>query len=69
MGWCSGTEIFDVVAEAVLEDLPKEEILGRLIDVLEDHDWDCQCDSDYWNNPLVRKLFEERFPEWFKDEE
>ena len=69
MGWCSGTEIFDVVAEAVLEDLPKEEILGRLIDVLEDHDWDCQCDSDYWNNPIVRKLFEERFPEWFKDEE
>lgn len=69
MGWCSGTEIFDVVAEAVLEDLPKEEVLGRLIDILEDHDWDCQCDSEFWTHPVVRKLFEDRYPEWFEDEE
>ena len=69
MGWCSGTEIFDVVAGAVLEDLPKEEIIERLIEVMEDHDWDCQCDSDHWNHPIVRKIFMERNPDWFEDEE
>jgi hypothetical protein len=69
MGWNSGTEIFDTVVGAVLDDLSKEEIIERLVEVMEDHDWDGQGDSEFFEHPIVRKIFEERNPEWFKDEE
>lgn len=68
MGWNSGTEIFDVVAESVLEGRSPEETLERLIDVMEDHDWDGQSDSTFFNHPVVRKIFMERNPEWFEEE-
>ena len=60
MGWCSGTPIFDTVCEEVLElkvsQSIKERILTKLIEAMEDQDWDCQYDSDYWNDPLVGSL-------------
>jgi len=71
MGWCSGTEIFDNVAESILSDKPidKKQLLIDLIDTLESKDWDCQCESVYWDDPLVREIFMEREPEWFEDED
>lgn len=71
MGWCSGTEIFDAVASALLdqEKTPdKRAILSGLIDDLENMDWDCQSDSDYYDHPLVQELFREKHPDWFEDE-
>lgn len=59
MGWCSGTEIFDVVCKTVLEKESDEEILRKVILVLEDHDWDCQDDSAYIDHPVVKKVFDD----------
>lgn len=60
MGWCSGTPIFDTVCEEVLElSIPqatKERILSKLIEAMEDHDWDCQGDSEYYDHQFVGKL-------------
>lgn len=71
MGWCSATEIFDDVAAALLEKGKKaptpEEVLGRLIDVLEDMDWDCQQDSAYYDHPLVQALMQKKHPRWFEE--
>jgi hypothetical protein len=69
MGWCSGTEIFDVIAKALLEkEKPNpKQILEIVIDALEDSDWDCQKDSAYWDHPLVREIFKKRNPNWFKE--
>ena len=62
MGWCSGTVIFDDMCSALLDEKrpEPEKILSRLIDTLEDMDWDCQYDSDYIDHPVVKKLFVER---------
>lgn len=71
MGWCNGTEIFDVVCAGLLEDPPasKEEILKDLIEVLEDEDWDCQNESAYFEHPLVQAAFKDLHPNWFEDNE
>jgi len=70
MGWCSATEIFDTVASAVLSDKPldKKEVLMVVAEALRDMDWDCEQDSDYWDDPIVREIFMELEPEWFEDE-
>lgn len=72
MGWCSGTDVFDPVVATVLEtDIPegaKREIIKSLIDALEDGDWDCQDDSFYMDNPIVRSVMRELHPSWFEDE-
>ena len=63
MGWCSGTDIFDPVAKAVLEssqpDDGKRVILKALITALWHHDWDCESDSEYWEHPLVQEIYNE----------
>jgi len=71
MGWCSATEIFDTVAEALLSDEPvdKKETLMILAEVLRYMDWDCQQDSEYWDHPVVQEIFRELEPEWFEDED
>lgn len=75
MGWCSGTDIFDkmvahILSRDHLSDAQKRETVKELIVVLEDHDWDCQSDSDYyWDQSLVREIFHELHPDWFEDEE
>lgn len=68
MGWCSATRIFDDVAGFVLAtDKPgkmQSEVLSKLASSLEDGDWDCQQDSDYWDHPIVQAVFKELHPDW-----
>lgn len=68
MGWCSATIIFDQIAAALLDDKPmdKRAALKALIEALEDGDWDCQQDSEYWEHPLVQEIMRERHPRWFE---
>lgn len=55
MGWCSATEIFDDVCDVLLAEEPidKVQVIARLIDALEQGDWDCQEESGYWDHPVV----------------
>lgn len=73
MGWCSGTEIFDKVAEKLIDmKLPEEQqtaILTVLIDTLEDADWDCQSDSAYYGTPIMDSILRSLHPHWYEDEE
>ena len=71
MGWCSGTYVFDAVLSALVDDkkVDVETIIKILIEALEDNDWDCQSDSDYWDHPIVNKIFKELHPSWFEDDE
>jgi hypothetical protein len=68
MGFCSGTDIFDPVVRRILKtslsDDEKVRLIWELIDALEKHDWDCQDDSTYWDNPLVRKAFQSAHTDW-----
>ncbi len=58
MGWCGGTVVFDSVVEALLDpSTDKKYAIKSLIEALEDMDWDCQNESDYWNHPLVKECF------------
>ncbi len=70
MGWCSATLIFDNLADALLSDKPQdaESTLRALACALEDADWDCQQDSDYWDHPVVQKIMRELHPNWDWDE-
>ena len=69
MGWCSGTEIFDVAVGILLERKKADkEIIKALAEILEEHDWDCQCDSTYWDEPLVQEVFRELHPKWFEED-
>ena len=60
MGWCSGTGFFDPVCRLILDlevgDIIKKKMIKGLIEALEDQDWDCQSESEYWHNPLVREV-------------
>jgi len=73
MGWCSATQIFDDVCDALLGEgenkLTKKAALTAIISALEDGDWDCQQDSRYWDHPLVQKIMRKLHPEWFDDED
>lgn len=66
MGWCSGTEVFDAIAEALLSDKPldKKEVLKTVILALWDRDWDCETDSRFFKHPLVRESLIELDPDW-----
>ena len=70
MGFCSGTEIFDPVAKYVIESgMPepyRHELLKVLVSALEDHDWDCQQDSSYYDFPLIERVMLELHPDWFE---
>lgn len=72
MGWCSGTDIFDAVARWVLNsrltDDEKYEVMEALTVALENHDWDCQSDSQYFKHPIVIKLMKE-LHDWDLDAE
>jgi len=71
MGWCSGTEIFDKVLKVILKKNSKmsEEatlmVIKALSKAMEDHDWDCQQDSDFYNHPLAKKAR----PDWHEHED
>jgi len=66
MGWCSGTEIFDTVCDNLIIDdkVNKKELLKSLIQVMWEHDWDCETDSEYIDDELVRECFIELDPDW-----
>lgn len=62
MGYSGGTDVFDRVAGLVLrwvavDSYVAEEILYTLMDVLEDKDWDTQSESDYFEHPVVQKVW------------
>lgn len=67
MGWCSATIIFDEVVGALLDGKDKKEAIKALIQELEDNDWDCQSDSDYFEHPLIDEIFKELHPDWFDE--
>jgi len=75
MGWGGGTEIFDTVAESVLDEdgmkpeIDVDELLTNLFNVLRDHDWDVVNESSYYEHPTVREVIEEIEPDWFEDDE
>jgi hypothetical protein len=63
MGWASGGEIFDEVAQALIEakasDELKQRLLTRLIDKLRDGDWDT-CDESlerFADDPAIVAAF------------
>lgn len=70
MGWCSGTNVFDAICDIVLSEKPvdKKAVVKHIIRVLQDMDWDCESDSNYWEHPVVREVFREINPEWFEEE-
>lgn len=85
MGWCSGTDIFDSVLSQFLNipsetsrkppihaDVSAEvchRIVTALVDAMEDHDWDCQQDSAYYEHPIVQEVMRDLHPDWFTDKE
>jgi len=73
MGWCSGTRAFDASIEAAIDAGVKG---AKLIDfavhvmgVLEDMDWDCHSESDYYDHPTIRLAFQQVHPGWYDDDE
>ena len=77
MGWCSATDIFDGVVGEIIHDgtvprAAKKKIIMALAAALEDQDWDCQHDSDFYEgasraSPLVMEVMRELHPNWFED--
>lgn len=75
MGWCSGTEVFDSVTDSVIRCYDQgyiniiavTYIINGLIKALEDQDWDCQSDSQFYNHPIVCSCFKVIHPKWFED--
>lgn len=69
MGWGRGTEIFDQVAEDLLaheNGWVKDyiiEILTNLNTQLSDLDWDTECESKYWDHPVIGKILGNPFDE------
>jgi len=70
MGWNSGTEIFDAVCKEILDKdkIEPKKVIKSLIDALECCDWDTESESEYFNHPLVQKIFKKKYPHWFKQE-
>jgi hypothetical protein len=68
MGWCSGTDVFDPIVKQILNqkttDKEKQKFIEVVIEALHDADWDCEIDSQYWDNPIVRKAFKKLCPKW-----
>lgn len=67
MGWSSGTEIFDTVANEIVDisynwtGEPYHEaivtpLLTKLYEQLSYKDWDTECESEYWDDPVIGKI-------------
>jgi len=72
MGWCSGTDVFDTMAEVILSmselsNITQVILLTRLIEALEGHDWDCQGESVFFEHPRVQEAMKKLHPSWFED--
>lgn len=63
MGWASAGDIFDNVADGLIEaganDATKERVLGKLIGSLQDGDWDTEDESlgIYRDDPAIVRAF------------
>jgi hypothetical protein len=73
MGWCSATRLFDSIVSDLkltnIDDKHFHTVVWNLICELEDMDWDCQSESDFWEDEQVRGIFKEMNPTWFADDE
>lgn len=70
MGWASGVYVFDLVFPLLLElggeqSARTVEAVVKLIDGLEDHDWDTLEDTDYYDHPTFREAMDRLHPGWF----
>lgn len=68
MGWGYGAQIFDAVVEELgaavgIRDEDRINILTRLETELSDLDWDCQCESNYWEDNLIGRILGNDFEE------
>lgn len=57
MGWSSGHKVFDAVVGPLLAGKPKAEIIKALMVALEENDWDSQGESQYFEHPIVQKVY------------
>lgn len=73
MGWCSGTNIFDPVAEILVQGLESddcdlveysEDILIRLINQLQKQDWDTECESKFWEHEIIGEYLGNTFEDY-----
>jgi len=63
MGCCSATRIFDGVIESALKtDISDEALVAvvtALYQELTDMDWDCQCESEFFNHERIKPIIDE----------
>lgn len=68
MGYANGSEVFNAVAEVVLEVPIGEEsqyrILKALWSVLEDEGWDTQDEVSPKSHPVIKRLYRENMEAW-----
>ncbi len=57
MGWCSGTYVFDEIAKAYLEDKNPTELMIAVGKAMQNADWDCEYDSDYFNDSRMEAIW------------
>lgn len=63
MGWASGGDIFDTVARSLIDarasNHVKREVLGPLVDKLQDGDWDTEDESleKFRADPVIVQVF------------
>ena len=66
MGWCSATEIFDKVLSEIDHEV-NDEVFSKVAMILgsalQNQDWDCESDSDYWEDERLKKVWSELCPE------
>lgn len=62
MGWGGGTQIFDTLIEALREakvsDKQFKTILVDVNEALEYEDWDNLSESDYYDDPQIKDIFD-----------
>jgi hypothetical protein len=63
MGWCSGTELFDKVIDAIPEETRTVKLFEKIIDAFEDMDWDCEMESKYSKDTKFREAFKKLNPD------
>lgn len=68
MGFCSGTQIFDDVADEILDkrwlmEENQRAVIKALVKALYAHDWDCESDSKYYDHPIVQSVLRELNPD------
>ena len=66
MGWASAGDIFDPIAQALVDlnapEETKRKVLGPLIAKLQEQDWDTESESleEFRDDPVIIALFRER---------